>query len=217
MITYFDRQIGGLVAELDRLGILDNTLIVITSDNGPASNSCSSSEWFDSARPFVAARGGVSRRSAKGASASPSSWLGATDCVRASATGSVIFPTLCLRFAILPASARLGPTVFRSGRFSTAAGTRCGSTSTFIGSFPEATDGWLCVGGDWKGLLRRVKAGNGQMELSTWPTTRARHTTWLPNILRSWSACGRMSLVARGARESQIPHADRKSKSDENE
>lgn len=57
MITYFDRQIGGLVAELDRLGIRDNTLIVITSDNGPASNSCSSSEWFDSARPFRCGKG----------------------------------------------------------------------------------------------------------------------------------------------------------------
>ena len=44
MITYFDRQIGGLVAELKRLGIWENTVIVITSDNGPASNSCSSSE-----------------------------------------------------------------------------------------------------------------------------------------------------------------------------
>ena len=57
MITYFDRQIGGLVAELKRLGIWDNTVIVITSDNGPASNSCSSSEWFDSAHPFRSGKG----------------------------------------------------------------------------------------------------------------------------------------------------------------
>ena len=57
MITYFDRQIGGLVAELKRLGIWENTVIVITSDNGPASNSCSSSEWFDSAHPFRSGKG----------------------------------------------------------------------------------------------------------------------------------------------------------------
>ena len=57
MITYFDRQVGGLVAELKRLGIWDDTIIVVTSDNGPASNSCSSTEWFQSAHPFRSGKG----------------------------------------------------------------------------------------------------------------------------------------------------------------
>lgn len=57
MISYFDEQVGNMVKELKKQGIYDNTIIIFTSDNGPASNSCSSSEWFDSARPFSAKKG----------------------------------------------------------------------------------------------------------------------------------------------------------------
>ena len=45
------------MAELKRLGIWDDTIIVVTSDNGPASNSCSSTEWFQSAHPFRSGKG----------------------------------------------------------------------------------------------------------------------------------------------------------------
>ena len=36
MISLLDRQVGEIVAELESQGIADNTLIVFTSDNGPA-------------------------------------------------------------------------------------------------------------------------------------------------------------------------------------
>ncbi len=57
MVSYFDEQVGNMIEELKKLGIYDNTIVIFTSDNGPASNSCSSSEWFDSARPFSAKKG----------------------------------------------------------------------------------------------------------------------------------------------------------------
>ena len=57
MISYFDEQIGELIAELKRQGIYDNTLIIFTSDNGPSFNGGADSPWFDSAHPFKSERG----------------------------------------------------------------------------------------------------------------------------------------------------------------
>ena len=36
MMSYWDEQIGGLINKLKELGIYDNTIIIFTSDNGPA-------------------------------------------------------------------------------------------------------------------------------------------------------------------------------------
>jgi arylsulfatase len=52
MISYWDEQIGGLVDKLKELGIYENTVIIFTSDNGPAHGGGSDSPWFDSAKPF---------------------------------------------------------------------------------------------------------------------------------------------------------------------
>ncbi len=55
MITLLDRQVGEIVSTLEELGIADNTLIVFTSDNGPAGEGRGDVEFFDSNGPF---RGG---------------------------------------------------------------------------------------------------------------------------------------------------------------
>lgn len=52
MVSYWDEQIGGLIAELKKQGIYENTIIMFTSDNGPTFNGGSDSPWFDSAKPF---------------------------------------------------------------------------------------------------------------------------------------------------------------------
>ncbi|MCP3895125.1 MAG: arylsulfatase [Bacteroides sp.] len=52
MVSYWDEQVGGLIAELKRQGIYENTIILFTSDNGPTFNGGSDSPWFDSAKPF---------------------------------------------------------------------------------------------------------------------------------------------------------------------
>lgn len=52
MVSYWDEQIGGLIAELKKQGVYENTIILFTSDNGPTFNGGSDSPWFDSAKPF---------------------------------------------------------------------------------------------------------------------------------------------------------------------
>lgn len=48
MISYLDDNVGKLVAYLKEEGLYENTLIVFTSDNGPANNGGADSEWFNS-------------------------------------------------------------------------------------------------------------------------------------------------------------------------
>jgi arylsulfatase A-like enzyme len=56
MISYLDEQVGEIVDKLKELNIYDNTVIMFTSDNGPASRTAG---FFDSAAPFVSERGRV--------------------------------------------------------------------------------------------------------------------------------------------------------------
>lgn len=139
MITYFDRQIGGLVAELKRLGIWENTVIVLTSDNGPASNSCSSSEWFDSAHPFRSGKGWGKSSLREGGIRMPFivAW---GDKLRPQVSDHVgyfpdVMPTLCELAGVEPPR----PTAFRSCRPSKGAGNR--STNISIGNSPAAKAG----------------------------------------------------------------------------
>lgn len=48
MVTLLDRQVGEIVAELEELGIADNTIIVLTSDNGPHQEGGADPDFFDS-------------------------------------------------------------------------------------------------------------------------------------------------------------------------
>lgn len=57
MISYFDDQVGNLVGQLEELGIYDNTLIILTSDNGPTYNGGTDSPWFNSGGPFRSEQG----------------------------------------------------------------------------------------------------------------------------------------------------------------
>ena len=57
MVSYFDEQVGELVEILDQLDILQNTIIIISSDNGPTYNGGTESPWFNSAGPFKCEEG----------------------------------------------------------------------------------------------------------------------------------------------------------------
>jgi len=52
MVTYFDRQVGALMLKLEQLGIADNTLVIVTSDNGPHLEGGADPDYFDSNGPF---------------------------------------------------------------------------------------------------------------------------------------------------------------------
>ena len=57
MISYFDENIGLLLDQLEEENILDNTIILFTSDNGPTYIRGSFSPWFESAGPFKSEKG----------------------------------------------------------------------------------------------------------------------------------------------------------------
>ena len=59
MVSYLDEQVGGLVAKLKELGIYENTIIMFTSDNGPAPNAEADPVWFESAHPFTSEKAWV--------------------------------------------------------------------------------------------------------------------------------------------------------------
>ena len=52
MVSYLDENVGKLVAYLKNEGLYNNTLIVFTSDNGPAYNGGTDSQWFNSGGLF---------------------------------------------------------------------------------------------------------------------------------------------------------------------
>lgn len=52
MITRFDKQIGVLMYQLDALEVLENTLIIFTSDNGPHAEGGNDPSFFDSNGPL---------------------------------------------------------------------------------------------------------------------------------------------------------------------
>jgi arylsulfatase A-like enzyme len=59
MVSYLDDQVGKLVAQLEELGILENTLIIFTSDNGPGGGGGTNTQWFNSAQPFRSTGGRI--------------------------------------------------------------------------------------------------------------------------------------------------------------
>jgi arylsulfatase A-like enzyme len=52
MISTLDEQVGRIVAKLEELEIRRRTIILFTSDNGPANNGGADPAFFDSAHPF---------------------------------------------------------------------------------------------------------------------------------------------------------------------
>ena len=59
MISYLDEQVGDIVKKLRELNVLDNTLIVFTSDNGPTFVEGVDTDFFNSAGPFIEGSGRV--------------------------------------------------------------------------------------------------------------------------------------------------------------
>ncbi len=52
MVSIFDRHVGEVIAKLEELGIADNTLVIVTSDNGPHKEGGADPDFFDSNGEF---------------------------------------------------------------------------------------------------------------------------------------------------------------------
>lgn len=57
MISTLDEEVGRIIKKLKELNLYDNTIVVFTSDNGPASGSGVDAPWFNSGGPFKSENG----------------------------------------------------------------------------------------------------------------------------------------------------------------
>lgn len=163
MISCFDEQVGGLVKELKRLGIYDDTLIIITSDNGPANNSCSSTEWFDSAQPFRCGKNWGKSSLREGGIRMPFI-VSYGNKITPGTSNHIgyfpdIMPTLCELTGTTP------PPTDGISILPTILGGKQKEHEYLYWEFP-GSKGWIAVReGNWKGLLRNVSGGNKEVEL----------------------------------------------------
>ena len=166
MISYFDHQVGELVKELKARGLYENTLIIFTSDNGPANNASSPTTWFDSAFPFRCGKGWGKSTVQEGGVRMPFivSWPSVIKEGRVSThMGSFvdIMPTLA-ELAKVKAPANDGISILPTVK---------GKEKKQVEHeylYWEAPFGGGLVAvriGNWKGIVRDVNKGNRTMEL----------------------------------------------------
>ncbi|MBO7604007.1 MAG: arylsulfatase [Bacteroidales bacterium] len=164
MITHIDTQVGHLTERLRELGIYDNTLIIITSDNGPAANSNSPGEYFRSGGPFKCRKGWGKSSLHEGGIRMPFvvSWGSHLKPGTSSYSGCFtdLYPSLaCLAGGSVPEGCdgvSFVPSLL---------GGRQPEHEYLYWEFP-ASKGWLAVReGPWKGLVQNVADGCSQMEL----------------------------------------------------
>ena len=171
MISYLDYQIGELVKQLKAKGLYDNTIIMVTSDNGPTHNSYTSTSWFDCAAPFRSDRGYTKRSLHEGGIRVPFivSW------------GDRLRPAVCDYIGYFP---DVMPTLAAIAGIPQSEWPKCDGESflpSIMGRYEEQANhpylywefpkykggnGWLCVRmGKWKGLVEDVADGCTKMQL----------------------------------------------------
>ena len=166
MISYLDFQIGKLVELLKAKGLYDNTIIMVTSDNGPTHNSYTNTDWFDCAHPFRSDRGWTKRSLHEGGIRMPFivAW---GDRITPRVSNHIgyfpdIMPTLCDIAGVK------SPTTDGISILPTIVGKRQKQHKYLYWEFPpfKKDRGWLTIRmGQWKGLVTDVADGNTTMQL----------------------------------------------------
>ena len=189
MITHIDTQLGRLTARLKELGIYDNTLIIITSDNGPACNSNSPMEYFKSGGPFKCRKGWGKSSLHEGGIRMPfiASWGSRLKPGRSNYAG--IFTDLMPSFAELAGTKP--PQNDGISFVPVLKGKKQPQHPWLYWEYPGGK-GWLAVReGQWKGLVQNVKGNNSEMQLydlETDPGETADVSAEHPEIVaRMWS------------------------------
>ena len=166
MISYLDYQIGCLVKMLKDKGLYNNTIIMITSDNGPSHNAYTNTDWFDCAHPFRSDKGWTKRSLHEGGIRMPFivAWgdrltPGISDYI---GYFPDLMPTLCDIAGVK------APQTDGISFLPTLKGKRQPKHDFLYWEFPKfkGGNGWLSVRmGRWKGLVEDVADGNTQMQL----------------------------------------------------
>ena len=176
MITHIDTQVGKLVEKLKELGIYDNTVFIITSDNGPACNSNSPMEYFESGGPFKCRKGWGKSSLHEGGIRMPFI-VAMGDRLKGKAPEDTGFAHTSGRVSghiaqftdLMPTFAELAgveaPENDGISFVPTLLGKKQEEHEFLYWEFPGAK-GWLAVRqGPWKGLVKQVKKGSNDMEL----------------------------------------------------
>ena len=166
MISYLDFQIGKLVASLKAKGLYDNTIIMVTSDNGPTHNAYTNTNWFDCAHPFRSDKGWTKRSLHEGGIRMPFivAW---GDRLRPAVSDYIgyfpdVMPTLCDIAGVKC------PQTDGISFLPTLKGKRQPKHDYLYWEFPKFKGGnvWLSVRmGRWKALVEDVADGNTRMQL----------------------------------------------------
>ena len=163
MITHIDTQVGRLVARLKELGVYDNTLIIITSDNGPACNSNSPIEYFRSGGPFRCGKGWGKRSLQEGGIRMPfvACWGDRLKPGRCGYIGQ--FTDLMPTFAELAGAE--APECDGISFVPALYGKKQPEREFLYWEFPGGKGLVAVRMGKWKGIVRDVKNGSTEMEL----------------------------------------------------
>lgn len=165
MITHIDTQVGELVKQLKEMGIYDNTIIIVTSDNGPACNQNSPMEYFNSGGPFRCRKGWGKSSLHEGGIRMPFilSW---NNHVKPAVTNHIAcFTDFMSTFAEL-AGGKAPATDGISFAPTIAGKTKKQKKHDYLyWEFPGGK-GWLGIRmGKWKGICKQVNEGNNHFEL----------------------------------------------------
>lgn len=163
MVTHIDTQVGKLVAKLKELGIWDNTIFIVTSDNGPACNGNSPIEYFRSGGPFKCCKGWGKSSLHEGGIRMPFILAWGDRLKAEKVSHMACFADLMPTFAELAGTE--APENDGISFVPTICGGKQAEHDALYWEFPGGK-GWVAVRmGEWKGLVQKVNKGNSVMEL----------------------------------------------------
>lgn len=166
MISYFDYQVGKLVEHLKKLGIYDNTIIFLTSDNCPTHNAYTNTLWFDSAHPFRSDKGWTKRSLCEGGIRMPFIVAWGDRLTSAVSDHIGYFPDIMPTFCDIAGCK--SPATDGISIYPMLTGKEQPRHEFLYWEFPPFRNerGWLSVRMErWKGLVRSVADGSTTMEL----------------------------------------------------
>jgi arylsulfatase len=165
MVSYFDEEVGKLITQLKELGIYENTVIILSSDNGPTYNGGTDSPWFDSAKPFRSEMGFGKGSVYEGGIRVPmiASWPGVTKPGGVTDHIAVfwdVMPTLCEIAGIVKPAHTDGISFLPVLK-----GKKPAKRNYIYWEFPESGGQQAIRMGNWKGIRRNIQKGNLKIEL----------------------------------------------------
>lgn len=166
MVSTLDEEVGKIIKKLKQLSIYDNTIIIFTSDNGPASGVGTDSPWFNSGGLFKSEEGWGKGSVQEGGIRMPFlvQWPGKikkeSKSDHVAATWDFM-PTLCGIIGIKPP-----PGIDGISYLPTLVGTTIQQKHKYLyWEFPEYGGQQAVRLGNWKGIRKNIQKGNLKIEL----------------------------------------------------